>query len=338
MIMSFLILLYEYGIFPVLLGSLWIGRGEKASFSKIYLRGYISMFTLFWLVAVPMIRMGRTLTELTDVWNILSVTAILAGLIYAFIKKGRIKRNFRDLKENRKASGSELGILLAVCVVATLLSMVIVLPSKEDDTTEIVAIAVDTDEMYRYAPYTKIPYDTVSEDKAASPIDMLYAVSVLNTGMKETVMIHIFLPLFLLPLFYAVSWRIGCYLFGSELQKCSMFVVMLIIFSSAACYTKGFLSVGALQNIWNSTTLLASCGLPAVLLQSFELLEAIEKQQRIPKKEVLLLIMMIITAELMLAKGALLAVLIIVSCVGIYIIRRGMRYGKCIDKHKGQLD
>lgn len=338
MIMSFLILLYEYGIFPVLLGVLWIARGEKASFSKIYLRGYITMFTLFWLVAVPMIRMGKSLRELTVIWNILSMIGIPVVILYAVIKKRRMIRIFKDLWANIKVSKGKLGILMAVCVVATLLSMVIVLPSKEDDTTEIVAIAVDTDEMYRYAAYTKVPYEVLPEDKAMSPIDMLYAIGVVNTSMKEAVMIHMFLPLFLLPLFYAVSWQMGRYFFGEDLQKCSMFVVMVIIFSSAACYTKGFLSVGALQNIWNATTLLASCGLPAVMLHSFELLDSVEKQQRIRKREIVLLIMMIVTAELLLAKGALLAVLVIASCVGIYIIRKGMHYGKCIDKHKGQLD
>ena len=333
MIMSFFILLYEYGIFPALLGVLWIGIGEKASFTKIYLRGYVTMLTLFWLVAVPMVRMGRSLTELTKLWNLISVAVIPIVIVVAVIKKRKIARIVKDLWANAKFSKEKLGILMAVCVVATLFSMVIVLPSKEDDTAEHVAIAVDTDEMYRYAVYTKTPYTVIPEDKAASPIDMLYAVSVVNTGMSTASVLHVFLPLFLLPFFYAVSWQMGRYLFGSELQKCSMFVVMIIIFSSAACYTKGFLAVGALQNIWNATTLLASCGIPAVIIQSFELLDAAESHRKMRKKEIVFLLMLIVTAELMLAKGALLAVLIIASGAGIYIIRKGVRYGKCIDKH-----
>lgn len=338
MLKSFLIMLYEYGIFPALLGFLWIRRGEKASFTKIYLRGYITMLTLFWIVAVPMIRMGKSLTELTLVWNTVSVIAIPVVILWAVIKKRRVRRIMKDLLANVKTSKACLGILMATGVVATLFSMVLVLPSKEDDTTEIVAIAVDTDEMYRYAAYTKVPYEVLPDEKAMSPIDMLYAVGVVNTGMKAVSMIHVFLPLFLLPLFYSVSWQLGRYLFGSALQKCSMFVVMVIIFSSATVYTNGFLAVGAFQNIWNATTLLATCGLPAVWIQSFEILDAVEKQKIIPKKDVILLLMLIVTSELILAKGALLAVLVIASCIGIYVIRKGMGYGKCIDKHKGQLD
>lgn len=338
MIVSFLIMLYEYGIFPALLGVLWIGTGEKASLTKIYLRGYVTMMSLFWIVAVPMIRLGRSLTELTRIWNLISAAAIPMIIIFVIVKKRKAARIARDLWANVRFSKKELGVLLAACVVATLFSMVLVLPSKEDDTTEHVAIAVDTDEMYRYAAYTKMPYTAVPEDKAASPIDMLYAVGVVNTGMNAASMIHVFLPLFLLPLFYAVSWQMGRYLFGSKLQKCSMFVVMVIIFSSAVCYTRGFLAVGALQNIWNATTLLASCGIPAVIMQSFMLLDAAEGRRRIRRKEIVLLLLMIVTAELMLAKGALLAVLVIASCVGIFIIRKGMHYGKCVDKHKRQLD
>lgn len=333
MILSFLIMLYEYGIFPALLGMLWIGKEEKASFSKIYLRGYVTMLTLFWVVAVPLVRTGRSLTELTRIWDVIAILVIPVVIVVAVIQRKKAVAIAKELWGNIKFSRAKLGIVMAACVVATLFSMVIVLPSKEDDTTEHVAIAVDTDEMYRYAAYTKAPYNVIPEDKASSPIDMLYAVGVLNTGMNAASMIHVFLPLFLLPFFYAVSWQVGRYLFKNDLQKCSMFVVMVIIFSSAACYTNGFLAIGALQNIWNATTLLASCGIPAVMLQSFTLLDTVESRQKIRIKEVLLLIMMVVTAELMLAKGVLIAVLVIASCVGIFIIRKGMRYGKCINKH-----
>ena len=319
--MSFLAVIYEFVIFPLLLGLLWLGKKERAGFSKIYIRGYFSMLALFELAAVPMAAAGKRFGELFDIWRICVPAAGGAALLVLLIRRKAVIKWGRELFENARIIKEKLYRLVVVMIVAMLFSIVFVLPSESDDTPETAGITADTDTMYVYEPYTKLETGIAFSEKSSSPLEMLYVAGAVSAGTDTTFFIHMVLPFFLLPLFYAVCWELSGN-FWPELSKRRLFVVFMMIFYSAACYTRTIPAMGVFQNIWNAASLFASCGIPALLSQCFRILRQRSRGEKFLFKDVFFLIILAAANQLMIGRGAALSALAVLTCTGILLYRK----------------
>ena len=319
--MSFLSVIYVFGIFPLLLGLLWLGKKERAGFSKIYVRGFFSMLALFEMTAAPMAVTGRRFGSLLELWRICAPATGGAAILILLIRRKTVIKWGKELFENTKIIKEKLYRLVVVMIVAMLFSIVFVLPAESDDTPETAGITVETDTMYVYEPYTKLETGITFSEKSTSPLEMLYAAGAVRSGLDTTFFIHMVLPFFLLPLFYAVCWELSGN-FWRELSKRGLFVLFMMIFYSAACYTRTIPAMGVFQNIWNAASLFACCGIPALLSQCFQILQKRSQGAGVSVKEVFFLIIMAAANQLMIGRGAMLSVLAVLSCAGILLYRK----------------
>jgi hypothetical protein len=332
--MSFLVVLYEFGILPFLLGMLWCQKDKKMGFHSIYVHGYMTMFALFFVIAVPFIHQGRSLSELAGAWRVAAILAPVGMAAKILFNPKIFKSECMYLLGTYKEAKEYLWGMVCVMAILLVFSVTMVIPSAEDDVPEIVGISIATDTMYVYQPYSQIMYANNLE-KARSPIEMLYAVGAVHSDMNSMVMIHLLLPIFLIVLYFAVGWRISGYFFPGRLFERKIFALFWAIFPSVACVSVRNISIGILQNSWNGTTLLTCCVLPLMMVESFSCIDIIMEKKRLNWYNFVWIIIIMISAQLLLDRGLYLSAIILAMCVVVKILEKGLRYVGVLGKYKG---
>ncbi len=330
--MPFLSIFYEFGILPFLLGMLWCRKKQVMGFHSIYVHGYMTMFSIFYLLAVPYIVIGKSLSELVRAWTIVLVAVPVVWLVQICAHRQTYIGQLHYLICNIKIAMEKLRGMMCLLAVLIVFSTVWVIPSVEDDVPEIVGISIYTDTMYVYQPYTQILYaDNLK--KALSPIEMLYAASAKIANMDSTVMIHMCVPIFLIPLYGAVGWMVSEYFFKDRLRNRSLFEMLWMITGTAAVCSVRALSIGILMNSWNGLTLISECILPIALIEGFALYDGIVNRKKIDHQKFLFIVMIMIAAQLTVEKGMFLTLAIMAVCLGMALIRKGYKNVGVIRKH-----
>lgn len=72
---------------------------------------------------------------------------------------------------------------------------------------------------------------------------------------------------------FVTYWQAGEYFWPGCVEKKELFVILVILFYSVAAYASKSLMVGAIQNVWNGTSLAAASIFPAVMIESFSLMD-----------------------------------------------------------------
>ena len=320
------------GIMPFLMGMMWTKKNEPIGFARTYVAGYVNIWTIFYIIAVPMIVMGKMLSELTGIWQMILIAVPVLWLLQFIIRRKAYINQLKQYAKNVDVIKRFLRFVIAFAAVFMIVSIGFIIPSVEDDVPETVAITLDTDAMYQQQPYTKLPY-AEPELKIYAPIDMFYAVNADITDLEVPIFVHIVLPIFLLGFFYAVSWEVGGYFFKEKLEDRGLFSVFSMILYTVCMCTNRTASFGVFQNIWNGATMLCCCMLPLVAIWGLRLLDTVERKEKLDLRMIIVGILTIISAQLMLTKGALLSVLSLMCCVGIYIVRKGWERFGATRKH-----
>lgn len=324
LIFGFAVILYEFGIFPLAAG-IWLGRKEpRISIHKAYIRGYLVLFTLFYCTAVPVIFLTGQLSVLVQIWSAVLMVSLPIVTAFFLLNRKKLKKGWKEILQNLKYAGEKTGGCLLLILVIFLLALTFSMPSEKDDTPETVNIAMKTGTMYRYQPYTQIPYDGLNRDKAVAPLEMLYAVSSVIAGIEPLLLIHMILPFFFLPFFLAVCWFAGRYFFKGNIEKTGLFSTFVILFYSAALCTRALPVMGILQNPWNGISLAIACGIPMVLIQGFRVIDSAGAQGEARCRGLMELFFMAVSVQLMISKGFILACVVSAFCAAISIYRKGI--------------
>jgi hypothetical protein len=336
--MSLVIVLYEFGILPFLLGMLWCRKEKKMGSHRIYVQGYMTMFALFWVIAVPLIHQGRSLSQLAAAWAVVSVAVpvlvavkILVGTKMLRDERGKaaVKEEFAYLAENFRFVCRNMKGLIGLTVFLMAVSIFFIAPSAKDDTPEIAGVSVQSDTMYVYQPYTYIPYENNSEG-ANSPLVMIYAVAARLSGMNPTTLIHWGVPVFLLLLYAAVGWYAAAVLFPAGWTQKRLFTELWLVTGTVVVGANRALSVGIYRNIWNGVTLVVAVILPLAMAESVALLTEFSDSHKFRLYGILLLAATALAAQLAIKNGILLAALAFILCACGALIREGIRY---VGKH-----
>ncbi|MDD6157417.1 MAG: DUF6077 domain-containing protein [Lachnospiraceae bacterium] len=330
--LQILITIYSLGIMPFLVGMMWTRRGALLGLAETYVMGYISIWALFYLFAVPMIVMELPLSTLTGCWRGIMVAVPVLWLLQFLIRRNTFLRQLQHYRSNMERIRQFFSYVIILAALFTLISIGFIMPSPEDDVPETVAITIDTNRMYRQQPYTKLAYSE-PELKQYSPIEMFYAVNVDVSGMEVPIFVHSFLPIFLLAFFYASTWEISGVLFRGKPEERGLFVVFAMILYTVSIGADRAVSFSVFQNIWNGATMLCCCILPLVVAFGFEIIDSIQQKKKLDYEMIVMVILTIVAAQLMLAKGAVLSVLSLICCVGIYVIRKGWERFGSVRKH-----
>lgn len=310
--MSYAIIIFLFFLFPFLLGNLWIGREEHNRFSKMYIYGYFTMFAVFEIPGVFFVHRGSHLSSLTMVWMIGVAGMTMVVLLFMLLRWKRLVIFYQQMFREAKTVAQRMRWMLCLLAFFAIFSVTMVIPSPTDATAEIVGISYNTDTMYLFAPYTQLAY----ADKIAvtlSPIEMLYAVGAYVANADTRVVVHLLLPCFLIPLYFAIGWRVSEALFGENLRKNGVFTALWGVFATIGMASVRNLSVGIYQNSWNGITLFCCCAVPLCFAESLIWWNK-QWNRQLHFRDVCILGVIALGAQLLYYRAIMFAMIIFVVC------------------------
>lgn len=257
MFLSCLYMILLFVLLPVLSGMLFYKSRHTLINSYIY--GWMLMLAVFEVLAVPLIFLKASLTELTISWGTVSVLLGMAGLYCG--------RNFFDeWKRARIQCNFQKGIFILLCFVQIIL--VVILQHSDADDNYFIGIAntsLSTDTLLRYDAYTGMPAETFPLRYVFSPFPLFWACVSRITGIHPAILAHTIFPIILILLAYLIIYEISVELFNNT-QKGLLFcnvMVALRLFGNYSIYTT---SSFMLFRIWQGKAIVASIILPLLIL------------------------------------------------------------------------
>lgn len=317
-ITAYLFLLVPFQIGVLVTG---ISRKKEKGLAEIFASGYVWMFALFWIQAIVAIRLDKTLNVFS--WSYLSSTLILV-----FIGIFRWKHVFKN--RNAWFAGlKERKLFLIICIISILLSVGFTRPDASDATVEIVSTAIQNDSMYRHDAYSGYLTGYVDSEKAFSPIEMLYAVGMLEDTRADA-FVYYLLPIPLLLLFFAAMHRLACVLLEKEEQRQKFELILLLIYWMLAVSGRNSLVTGVFLNCWNGLTLLSVVLIPLAWSYIIEWLKedrkGIRKIDSIAEKLGTMLAF-ILAGQLTYDRGGLYMVCMFALYAAVILVKGGYEYG-----------
>lgn len=254
------------GLLPYLLGGFITKRVEETQSFPMnrVLNGYIVMWAVVQLVAVPMVYMKRTFGEMYAVCGVIFALIVIGQLV----SEGKtFLPEWRGYTHRFKERGFWYGVLILLMILQAI--YVGISYQVNDDDAFYVASAqttLDTNTLFMIDPYTGDPFSKFPARYVLSPFPLFMALLSRLVGVKATVMAHTLLPMVLILLVYAVYTLWAKELFGENYkdQTIFMFFVMVVLaFSDFSTHARGMMMF---PRIWQGKAVLATILLPLVLL------------------------------------------------------------------------
>ncbi len=274
MIKAVLLAVYLYGLLPLLIGTaVTLLTKHRIGLPKIYLSGYIFYLTLFELLVVWVSHRRASYTRLFEYWKLTViimtiVVLVCIGLCVPIIRT-RHENKFKDIflfSSGRDAVflglSRESLIIICLILILTVLAVFFLIPHAFDYTPELARISLASDTFFSLDPATGAPYT----DSSAIPgaLHLFYAFGSTMTGIDVTTLIHLIIPIFLIPFFMCVHITIAHCLFPEKEQSCNRFrfVWLIALFYLLMLPLEAHIALAPYRNIWNGITLAASCFIP----------------------------------------------------------------------------
>ncbi|MCI8634926.1 MAG: hypothetical protein HFJ05_04920 [Eubacterium sp.] len=241
----------------------WAGvNPEKENILLHVVTGYIIMFGVFWLVALPLVWMRQSLSLLIWIYSgILLLTAVISLV-------SNRKRLVKVLTHTvLSVKGYTLCIWAQLMLILGQVFLYLRYQYANADDAFFVASATTslaTDTVFAFNPYTGAAYTKLPARYVLSPFHAFTATAAKLTGIHPAVMAHVVFMIVFLLLAYAVYTLIGRMLFGKDMEKTGYFLVLvsaLLIFSAYSERTGGLF---LLIRLWQGKAILAGVLLPLV--------------------------------------------------------------------------
>jgi hypothetical protein len=281
MLLKLILFCVVMGLIPMIIGMLYIkvqGKASQDSLMCCYIQGVITMWAIFQIVVIPLVFLKRSLTFLVWAYMITIAIVCLVSLITA--GKAMILL-LRNKVKHIKAIPWQL--IVAILLILFQTYMLTAKMHIDDDDAFYVAAsttAIETDSIFRYHPYTGLPFDKPPSRYILSQFFSFIALLAKVTGFHPTVISHTLMPMLLIPMAYMVYALIGSRLFGnkkSAIGNFLIFVSLLQMFSAYSIYTTG---VFTLSRIWQGKAVLAGILLPALFYFAIETFVRESSKQR----------------------------------------------------------
>lgn len=241
---------------PVLMGRVFVSREQD--YLKKYLFGIIVMFALFETLAVPFIFLELSLNKLTFAWCISCILFIAVGVVKRGIKPEDIQWKFHFQYRNIPLYISLTLILFQVKFVVTHMHI-------DDDDAWYVGTAVTsyfTNTLNRIDPYTGAVMSSFPKDYTLSPWPVFWGMMGKLTGIHPAILMHTIAPAVLIPMAYAVYYRIARMLFQDRKTDVHDFMLFLSVFNVFANFSVRSVSTFMLFRIWQGKAVLCSILIP----------------------------------------------------------------------------
>lgn len=333
---------YLFLLVPFLLGVLEavIFRKEKKGLSEIFTNGYLLMLALFFVLARVLIKMQKALSVLAKVWLF---TVLLLSVLTLFLGKKRLAELLLEGKTfwSKKTAGgiSQYG-MLTVLLISVLVSIGFTKPDVSDATVSIVRISTETDSMYLYDAYSGYLAGAAEEVCVGSPIEMLYAVGVLLSGMDAAGLVYIVLPVSLLLFFFLGLWRMGKGFFTEKLHRI-WFELIAVLFYWMPVFMQGrSLVMGIFLNSWNGLTLLSCVILPLMFSCCLAWMKEAERGiRKIPAKaeKLFTAVVLVFAGQLADSRGGFFVLWMLLLSLAVIFGKGGVSYGVASGRFKKRI-
>lgn len=271
MIKSVALIAVFMGVIPFLLGLLYtrFAEAEKNNLLLHVAAGYVLMFGIFEILALPLIWQRQPLSLLVNLY---------AGILLAG-SAASLALNWRRLPE---VFGNALSAVrkFTFCIwaqLALIAGQIFVYAryqyANADDSFFVAAAstALSTNTIFAYNPYTGAAYKSLPSRYVLSPFYAFTAAVSRLTDTHPAILAHsVFMILFLL-LAYAVYALIGRALFGRDMEKLGYFMILASALNIFAAYSERTSGVFLLIRLWQGKALLAGVLLPMVFYMALRI-------------------------------------------------------------------
>ncbi len=275
-----LMLCMLFVVVPAFTGVIWVRLlrtgGGWNGFLHAWVCGFVTILAAGQLVLVPFVAMQQTLTTAIMCWKIvLTVLAVIS--FYLVLLHGQELFRIRSLKKGEKQEGGgERSANYWTAVFGVLAAVLILLQAwvparyehSDDDDARFVAeevSAVVHDTMYQDSPIVAdfMFWNTGEVRKdLTSPWAMYVAMNCRISGYAPAVLSHSYLPFFLILLCYAVYLLLGRSLFGKDMEKVFVFLILISVLHLWGYTSTHTLASMLLLRIWQGKAVCAGFILP----------------------------------------------------------------------------
>lgn len=224
--------------------------------------------------------------------------------------------------------GKILWVIFAVFVLFQLYMAFFYASFDGDDAYYVVesVLAVQTDTMNTILPYTG-GSTTLDIRHALAVITMWIAFIAKMSGVHATILAHTLLPLFLIPLTYAIYLEIGRMLFRKDPNKLPMFMIIMAVFQMFGHTSISTAETFFLTRTWQGKSMLANIAIPLIIWLFLWIGEDLEREnrQKLSKSNRfapwMLMILVNMASGIFSSMGVMFGTILIGACALVLIIR-----------------
>lgn len=268
-------------VLPIWIGTIWaglLGINRKIKYVLVaWTSGFATMMAAAQILLVPLVLRRKLFHVFAGSYSVvLAALAVLAAVLLFF---GRKKGKKVWEKSERPAWTGVLFLAGALFLIGVQTYFAGAYQHTDDDDSRFVVLevlAVEQDVMYTYDPVDSgLSYWDMGEVKKdmTSPWTMFVAYISKISDVAPAILSHKYLPLFLIPMCYAVYALMGMFFFKNDLEKTSIFLIL-----AAALHMYGYssthtVSAVMLLRIWQGKALVGALLLPFVFYLLCEMSE-----------------------------------------------------------------
>lgn len=265
MIKSLLLIFVVLLLLPFLLGMLYTKfvEEEKNNILLQMTAGYIIMFGLFEMVALPLVWLRESLSLLIGVYGGILLMAAVVSLI---LNRNRLIWVVTGSLQSVRSFTLCIWMQLAL-IVGQILFYIRYQYSNADDAFFVAAAttSVATDTIFAYNPLTGNLYESLPSRYVLSPFYGFNAVVSKVTDTHPAIMAHMIFVILFLLLAYAVYCLLGRALFSYDMEKTGYFLVILSCLNLFAAYSERSGGLFLLIRLWQGKAVLAGILIPMIL-------------------------------------------------------------------------
>lgn len=286
MIKSMVLLTVVLGICPFLLGLFYTGfhyaaapkegvmsecpeGTEKNNILLHMAAGYVIMFGLFELIALPLIFLRQSLTMMVCLYGgIVLVISVLS--LVCNIK--RIPKIFWNIKQ--AVQSFTVCIWGQFLIIAGQIFIYIRYQYYNSDDALFVASATTslaTNTIFEYSPYTGTLYEKLPSRYVLSPFYGFTATISKVTDTHPAIVAHMVFMIVFLLLFYAVYALLGRLFFSCNMEKVGYFMILASALQIFSAYSERTSGLFLLIRLWQGKAVLAGILLPMILYLAMRL-------------------------------------------------------------------
>lgn len=274
--MEYLILFTILILIPPVCGLLPLHfmKEEHRSLLAAYVIGWITMFALFELVAIPFIQMRASFHRMADCYSIVLLIVFAAGIVLGRKTALEIVKGLHG--QAKKNKWEIIGWILVIVLTVTQVVFLVFYQYIDGDDAYYVAVSVDSlakDTMYVTSAYDGYPYADIEIRHALSPVPLFIAWIAKYTEIHPTILAHSVIGPAFMGLMYMIYTLLGRRLFHDKKQWVPAFVLLVMafyIFGHVSIYTA---ETFAYTRTWQGKSMLPNLIMPMCYLALLYLAE-----------------------------------------------------------------